>query len=105
MHAHYTVSHCNNVLLQVIWEWESEGGIWHPYEREVNQQIEQLYQSSEGKWMQLTMCTPSPTSTLLDLHHMRQINPRTGARRTLRRITATELKPERTHPKLGKGPP
>ena len=93
------------MLLQVIWEWESEGGIWHPYEREVNQQIEQLYQSSEGKWMQLTMCTPSPTSTLLDLHHMRQINPRTGARRTLRRITATELKPERSHPKLGKGPP
>ena len=84
-------------MLQAVWEWESEGGIWHPYEREVNQQIEHLYQSSEGKWMQLTMCTPSPTPILLDLHHMRQVNPRTGARRTLRRNTASQLK----HPKLG----
>ena len=47
--------------------------------------------------MQLTMCTPSPIPILLDLHHMRQINPRTGARRTLRRIT----EPVRKHPKLG----
>ncbi|XP_065886126.1 fibroblast growth factor receptor 3-like isoform X2 [Dysidea avara] len=85
--------------LPAIWEWESEGGVWHPYERDTNKQIEQLYQSDQGKWMQLTMCTPSPTSILLDLYHMRQVNPRTGARRTLRRNTSTANRP---HAKLAR---
>ena len=59
--------------------------MWHPFEKETNKQIEEMYDSGL-QWAELTLCLPSPMPFLLDLHDMKLVNFRTAVRYNLRRI-------------------
>lgn len=59
--------------------------MWHPFEKETNKQIEEMYDSG-SQWAELTLCLPSPMPFLLDLHDMKLVNFRTAVRYYLRRI-------------------
>ena len=65
---------------QAFWEWGNvDKDLWHPFERETNIQIEDMYDSG-SQWAELTLCLPSPMPFLLDLHDMKLVNFRTAAR-------------------------
>ncbi len=67
-------------VVQAFWEWGNvEKDLWHPFERETNIQIEDMYDSG-SQWAELTLCLPSPMPFLLDLHDMKLVNFRTAAR-------------------------
>ena len=71
---------------QAIWEWgDAAKDQWHPFEKETNKQIEEMYDSG-SQWAELTLCLPSPMPFLLDLHDMKLVNFRTAVRYNLRRI-------------------
>lgn len=73
-------------LPQAIWEWGDQSKqVWHPFERDTNIQIEEMYDSG-SQWAELTLCLPSPMPFLLDLHDMKLVNFRTAVRYSLRRI-------------------
>lgn len=72
-------------IAQAFWEWGEESNFWHPFERETNIQIEDMYDSG-SQWAELTLCLPSPMPFLLDLHDMKLVNFRTAVRYNLRRI-------------------
>ena len=74
------------LCLQAIWEWgDPAKGEWHPFERDTNTQIEDMYDNG-SQWAELTLCLPSPMPFLLDLHDMKLVNFRTAVRYSLRRV-------------------
>ena len=73
-------------LVQAIWEWgDPSKDEWHPFERDTNIQIEDMYDSG-AQWAELTLRMPSPTLLLLNLQDMKLVNSRTQVRFCLRRI-------------------
>ena len=73
-------------LFQAIWEWgDPDKGEWHPFERDTNIQIEEMYDSG-SQWAELTLCIPSPMLLLLNLQDMKLVNSRTTTRYCLRRV-------------------
>ena len=71
--------------LQAIWEWGYPARKqWHPFERDINIQLEEMYDSG-SQWVEMTLCLPSPMPFLLDLHDMKLVNFRTAAHYSLRR--------------------
>ena len=80
------VLHSKMTDLAAIWEWgDTSKDQWHPFERDTNIQIEDMYYSG-SQWAELTLCLPSPMPFLLDLHDMKLVNFRTAVRYNLRRI-------------------
>ena len=78
------------LIPQAFWEWSEGSDFWHPFERETNIQIEDMYDSG-SQWAELTLCLPSPMPFLLDLHDMKLVNFRTAVRYNLRRIDNDDL--------------
>ena len=84
------ISENHNHFPQAIWEWgDTVKGDWHPFERDTNIQIEDMYDSG-SQWAELTLCLPSPMPFLLDLHDMKLVNFRTAVRYSLRRIDQSD---------------
>jgi hypothetical protein len=75
--------------LPAIWEWgDPSTDDWHPFERDTNIQIEDMYDSG-SQWAELTLCIPSPTLLLLNLQDMKLVNSRTQVRHSLKRVDNT----------------
>ena len=88
-------------IVQAIWEWgDTTKDQWHPFEKETNKQIEEMYDSG-SQWAELTLCLPSPMPFLLDLHDMKLVNFRTAVRYSLRRIDNSENLQDSEHVHAG----
>ncbi|XP_021103972.1 E3 ubiquitin-protein ligase DTX4 isoform X2 [Heterocephalus glaber] len=65
----------------VVWEWESDGGSWTPYDMEVGIAIQQAYEK-QRPWVDLT---PIGFGYIVDFGTMGQINRQTQRQRRVRR--------------------
>ncbi|XP_019855382.1 PREDICTED: tyrosine-protein kinase Abl-like [Amphimedon queenslandica] len=75
--------------LPAIWEWgDPSNDEWHPFERDTNIQIEDMYDSG-SQWAELILCMPSPMLLLLNLQDMKLVNSKTQVRYSLRRFDNT----------------
>lgn len=93
------VLHTKMMDLPAIWEWgDPSKEEWHPFERDTNIQIEDMYDSG-SQWAELTLCLPSPMPFLLDLHDMKLVNFRTAVRYSLRRVdNSANIQQDSTYP-------
>ena len=82
----FAFSHLLFTRVQAIWEWgDPSNDEWHPFERETNIQIEEMYDSG-SQWAELTLVLPSPMLFLLNLQDMKLVNSSTQVRYCLRRV-------------------
>ncbi|KAH9512899.1 hypothetical protein Btru_036961 [Bulinus truncatus] len=73
----------------VIWLWCNERGIWTPYDPQVSNKIEVIYQSRQSQNrvqnFQISISNPSSPDYLIDFQNMKQIRLNTGNNRDIRR--------------------